>query len=366
MKTMASALFVFMVAPVLSAIPAKAPPAPPGYEWRNCEKMKAKFLVPEGWNFLEERQGAAVACFISKEKIEPGKEFETGLSVNLVPDVLRKTGSSPSEYAQIYLDRQASKGSLLDRSSAKQSSFELFQAEQIVRETDWPALRFRHLVVASPSLGRIYILLFETREDLWARYWPVIEPVFRSLRFEEGSADGTAGQQAAETEQNTVVTGAGWAGGQAGARQLKFAVPAGWQADAEAVRKHGVYAVLVPEGKTIETSSASIVVVYQRKDPNTPGLDTVENFNANNLRNMRETSPRGLWTAPWRPSSSDFAGMKAVSLEIYPKEGNEPAPMRVLLLDAGDGFFAVTAIAATREGLNRPEYDAFFNTLVLE
>jgi hypothetical protein len=324
--------------------------------------MKAQFLVPDGWNVFEEGRDAAVACFISKEKIAPGKDFETGLSVNLVP---LKAGADPSDAAQSFLDKRAGEGQLIDRSSSHQGSLELFRLEQIVKDPDWPALRLCHLIVASPPTGRIYFLLFETREDLWAQYQPVIQPVLRSLRFEEGDVDGTVREQAAEPEQNKVVTGAEWVGGQAGARQLKFAAPAGWQEDVEAERKQGASSVLVPAGKTLETAATAIVVVFQRKDPDNPGLDTVEHFHANNMRNMRAASPKGLWTAPWRPSTLD-PELKWLSVEIYPKEGNVPSPFRIVILDAGDGFFAVTAVAETREALNRPEYDAFFNGLALE
>jgi hypothetical protein len=363
MKTACSVLVILLLAATTFAGSPKAPPAPPGYEWGNCKKMKAQFLVPDGWSIFEEGEGAHAACFISKEKIAPGKEFETGLSVHLVPV---KPDVSPSDVAQRYLDKRAGSGQLLDRSSSHQGSLELFRMEQIVKDPDWPTLRYRHVIVASPATGKLYLLLFETREELWARNFPVIEPVLRSLRFEEGPVDGTAGEQAAGTEQNKMVTGEGWVGGQKSARRLEYTVPPGWQEDVEAARKHGAYAILFPEGKTVETTTAAITVVFQRKDPGNPVLDTLENFEANNLRNMRAASPKGLWTAPWRPSGLDSAKMKYTSVEIYPKEGSEPSPMRGVMIDAGDGFFVVTVGTETREALNRPEYDAFFNSLALD
>jgi hypothetical protein len=363
MKTVCSVLVILLLAATTFAGSPKPPPAPPGYEWGNCKNMKAQFLVPNGWNLFEEGQGAAPACFISKEKIAPGKEFETGLSVNLVTV---KAGTSPSEAAQRFLNKQAGRGELLERSSSHQGALDVLRAEQIVKEPDWPALRLRHVIVASAPTARIYVLLFETREELWARYLPVIEPVLRSLRFEEGPVDGTALEQAAETGQDKMHTGEGWVGGQKSARRLEYTAPPGWQENVEAARKYGAYAVLFPEGKTAETTTAAITVVFQRKDPGNPVLDTLENFDANNLRNMRAASPKGLWTAPWRPSGLDPAKLKYTSVEIYPKEGSEPSPMRGVTVDAGDGFFAVTVATETREALNRPEYDAFFNSLALD
>ncbi len=85
--------FLFLAAWSLAATPTRPsalfaeeqlPAAPAGFTWKKLDSIKAQFLVPDGWFFKEEQKDDARAFFISRESIEKGGEFQTGLTINVV------------------------------------------------------------------------------------------------------------------------------------------------------------------------------------------------------------------------------------------------------------------------------------------
>src|SRR6185295_18826881 len=87
--------------------------APPGYTWKRFDKIQASFLVPNGWFIKEEQKGSTTAIFITKESIEKQRRFQTGLSVNVIKDPKTSTGSAPSTYAKLFIERMSKKGAAI-------------------------------------------------------------------------------------------------------------------------------------------------------------------------------------------------------------------------------------------------------------
>ena len=48
---------------------------------------------------------------------------------------------------------------------------------------------------------------------------------------------------------------------------------------------------------------------------------------------------------------------------MYGKKKNEPSPQRIVVLDTGDGYFSISLTAGTRNDLQLPMYEEFFNSL---
>lgn len=47
-----------------------------------------------------------------------------------------------------------------------------------------PKIRMHVIVIANPARGSLYIILFETLEELWGTWWPVAKPVVERLGLE--------------------------------------------------------------------------------------------------------------------------------------------------------------------------------------
>jgi hypothetical protein len=66
------------------AVPAIDQPAPPpGFTWQEIPELKAAFLRPTGWFFKREEVNGTLAYYITRESIENGGAFQTGLTVNV-------------------------------------------------------------------------------------------------------------------------------------------------------------------------------------------------------------------------------------------------------------------------------------------
>src|SRR5580693_4315591 len=98
-------LALFAVIPVQTITAIDVPPPPPGFTWQEIPELKAAFLRPEGWFFKREEGKGTLAYFITKESIENGGEFQTGLTVN----VFRHKKDNAVDTAKLYIDRVAAK-----------------------------------------------------------------------------------------------------------------------------------------------------------------------------------------------------------------------------------------------------------------
>jgi hypothetical protein len=165
-------------------------------------------------------------------------------------------------------------------------------------------------------------------------------------------------------DKNNVIMGPGYEKNQKSERALTFVTPIGWSEDRDAAKKLGLYDVLVPNGTKLENANKVITIAFQKKDPAKPGLDTLENFFRGDLQDTLSKFPDAQFTK-WQPSKLNPDKMKFFSLEMYGKRKDQPSPQRFLILDAGDGYFSVGLTAETRNELQLPTYEDFFNSLTL-
>src|SRR6266850_7673678 len=88
------------------------PPPPSGFSWQQFPPIKSALLKPDGWYFKQSKKGQTDAFFITKEDIDKAGAFKTGLTLNCIRDVLKKSGKSPSVYAASLADAAAAKHQL--------------------------------------------------------------------------------------------------------------------------------------------------------------------------------------------------------------------------------------------------------------
>lgn len=145
---------------------------------------------------------------------------------------------------------------------------------------------------------------------------------------------------------------------------LGYDVPPGWVLDAAGARKAGVELMFLPRGKTPETTDRAIAIAYQTKNPQIPDLADLEAFARADMAATREQFPEML-ADRWQPRGLDPRKIRYLSVELYGPTPNRPPPHRVIMIDAGDGFYSITYTAETRAILALPEVDAFFDSLRL-
>jgi hypothetical protein len=168
---------------------------------------------------------------------------------------------------------------------------------------------------------------------------------------------------AQERRQNEIIVAPSYLQGHVSERKLTFTVPKDWQVDEEAAAKLGQYAVILPKGVKIEYADKLIVIGFQYKDPKTPGRDTLANYQKSSFDIARAQFPE-LQARKWRPSGLDPSKIDYISVEYVSKSG-ETAPSRVLMIDAGDGFYNAQLTAHDEGELRNAVYDEFFNSLKL-
>src|SRR5262245_60135183 len=103
-KAAIAASLLLASATALPETPAGFPAAPAGFEWYVFTEGNTACLRPLDWHVKTEVKGDTAAMFISKEDIDKEGEFKTGFTLNVASNVLKRSGQSPSQFAQAYLD----------------------------------------------------------------------------------------------------------------------------------------------------------------------------------------------------------------------------------------------------------------------
>ncbi len=146
---------------------------------------------------------------------------------------------------------------------------------------------------------------------------------------------------------------------------LAYDVPPGWVMDAPGARKAGVELMFLPKGRTPENTDRAIAIAYQAKDPNVPALADLESFVRADMAVTRQSFPDML-AERWQPKGLDPGKIRYLSVELYGSKPDRPPPHRVIIIDAGDGFYSITYTAETRDILHEAAVDAFFDSMRLE
>jgi len=167
---------------------------------------------------------------------------------------------------------------------------------------------------------------------------------------------------ASAAQENRVILRPDYTKGQRSHTKLSFVIPQGWVKDEKAAKKLGLHSVLVPSGMTLKNADKLITIAFQKKDPNKPGLENLKDFVRADRQDTLSRFPDAQFEK-WQPAKLDPDKLNFVSFEMYGKEKNKPSPQRVVVLDAGDGYFSIALTTRTRNDLQLPMYEEFFNTL---
>jgi len=142
--------------------------------------------------------------------------------------------------------------------------------------------------------------------------------------------------------------------------RLSYRIPRDWVADRDTAAELNLSTLLVPDGETYRTAPAVITVAYQEKRPELPLPATLQEFFMAEMEPLLRMYP-DLESQSWRPRSLDSTDLEYAGLEVF---GDVPRYIRIVLVDAGDGFYAVHAQARLREDLDRDDLTRFFDSLL--
>ena len=153
-------------------------PAPTGYSWYPDRDAGVAVLKPDGWFVKTETKNGTDSLFISKEDIATSGEFQTGLSLNLVHGVKKKSGLSSTRYAVAFLSK-ALEGNEELMSFANQSNgmnnFGIRIKNQNLN------IVIHYYLVANDAEDTLRIFMFESPIKDWDAAWQIGEPMFRNL-----------------------------------------------------------------------------------------------------------------------------------------------------------------------------------------
>lgn len=171
-----SALSLLLALPTAGAA-TDVPPA--GYRWQVSEAAAASVLVPDGWFVKEEAADGTAALFVTKEDIAATGEFRTGLTLNTISGVKRRTGAPASRYAVAFLT-EALKGNDELTSFVQEGDGSVAIGLRV--RNDRIGRIVHYFVVASDRSDTMHLFFFEAPTEEWDAAWAVGEPIFRNLR----------------------------------------------------------------------------------------------------------------------------------------------------------------------------------------
>ena len=175
MKKLAFAIFAL----ILFAQPLLAidlPNAPSGFAWQQIPELKAAVLKPTGWFFRHEDQNGTAAYFITKENIEQGGDFSTGLTVN----VFRGLKDAAVDRGQALIEQIASKMHA-EKWAQTVGPFREFGCD--VRDSE---SGMHYLAIANPKTNTLYLFIFESPVANWDAAWKIGKQIMDNLAIDDG------------------------------------------------------------------------------------------------------------------------------------------------------------------------------------
>jgi hypothetical protein len=173
-----------LVAATAFAEQPKLPSPPDGFEWQWCDEVRVGLLRPKQWHFKSGAKGDTKGYFITKEKIDPvkGNEgFDTGLTMNVISGIRKKSGNSPSDYA-IKFVREAirDKASVLEILPPKKAG----PAKTFGCRIQKDGTIMHQFLIADDNRDLLYLFFFESPANEWDVAWKTGDQILKKLYVE--------------------------------------------------------------------------------------------------------------------------------------------------------------------------------------
>jgi len=151
----------------------KLPPAPKGYEWIRCGDNKMGLLKPKSWFHRSKKKGNTETHTISIEDSKKDGIFKTGLTLNIIKHVDKKTGAPASEYAKKFIQKACEgKTVLLDIFSKPPAGpFKSYGCRIKSQKKGDISIIIHFFILANDKKGTLFLYQFEAPEKSWDEAW---------------------------------------------------------------------------------------------------------------------------------------------------------------------------------------------------
>lgn len=173
---------------LLGTEPAVLGAPPEGFTWKQLTEIKAAFLVPNGWHFKHETNTDNEAYFVTLEDIDKQGSYLTGMSVNTVPNVSKKTNTWAKNYA-LLVHKQIKADStitLVSEWENPQPPFMLYGLKCEKKVEGGLTIVMHQLIVANEKTDRLYVILFESTKEFWDAAWRIGDVMMTKFVLDEG------------------------------------------------------------------------------------------------------------------------------------------------------------------------------------
>lgn len=182
MNALRSWLSATLVCCVFSSIafaePPKLPTPPEGFKWQWSEEARVAILQPDKWHFRTDVKKETHGVFITKEEIDPQKGFETGLSLNAIPNISKASQMKPSEYAKKFVGEAIrDKSKVLEVLQPKKAG----PAETFGCRIKKDGSITHFFLVADDKNDKLYLFIFESPENEWKEAWKLGDQMMKKL-----------------------------------------------------------------------------------------------------------------------------------------------------------------------------------------
>jgi hypothetical protein len=168
-----------------NGVTADLPTPPNGYSWVECKETKVALLKPANWFFKKEESNGTWGYFISKEEIKDGQDFNTGLTINVISQVTKLTGVTPSKYAKAMLERLID-GKKIKKEPQQQQLDVLtaYMAQIVDKKPGGSYVAIHYLLIGNDTTGTLYLVIFESPLESWDTAWKVATPMLNMLKLD--------------------------------------------------------------------------------------------------------------------------------------------------------------------------------------
>jgi hypothetical protein len=151
-------------------------PVPEGYVLQHLEVTDGKIAMPKNWFYHSGGTASGWLWTFSKE--DPAKgPYETGLSIQLIAGVEKKTKQPSENFAKVFLDKKRSSAKVLkDCAPVEQGDFKL-QCLEVIEDVQEPngVKSFHILYSVSWGMDMVVINTFGAPPEQWESVKPIAD-----------------------------------------------------------------------------------------------------------------------------------------------------------------------------------------------
>jgi hypothetical protein len=173
--------------PAQSTNETKLPEAPDGYRWERFAEVQSAFLCPVGWHRFHKAGVSSHTYSLSVESVAEHGSFETGMTLQVIKDLMKKKGIPPSVFA-IEMTQLALKKPENARISSEDLSSGPFKAFG-VRYRNAPSVAIpiiiHQVAIANDKTDTLFIATFEAPENTWTQAWKLGEVMIKKFLIDD-------------------------------------------------------------------------------------------------------------------------------------------------------------------------------------